>query len=255
MDLLHAISLGIVQGITEWLPISSSGHLVILKEISGITAPISFDLALHFGTIVAVCIYFRRELFEIIRSILKFETKSEPFRTALLLVVASAPAAVAGYFLNDLFESLFNSLFAVGLGLLVTASMLSLSRARKGNRRVDFLRALVIGIFQALAIAPGISRSGMTISSAILTGVEKASAFKFSFLMSIPVIIGAFFYELSGSQIASFSLEYLAGFLTSALVGYASIATMRRIVLYDRLPLFSVYCVFLGIALIAYQLL
>ncbi|MEM2128117.1 MAG: undecaprenyl-diphosphate phosphatase [Candidatus Methanomethylicaceae archaeon] len=253
MDLLQAISLGIVQGITEWLPISSSGHLVILQEIWGITAPVSFDLTLHLGTLVAVCTYFRRELLEVARSVLKLETKSEPFRTALLLVVATVPAALAGYFFNDLFESLFQSLFAVGIGLLITASMLLFSRAGKGGKRVDIARALVIGAFQAAAIAPGISRSGMTISSALLSGVEKTSAFRFSFLISIPVILGAFFYELPGSQLASFGLEYLAGFLTSALVGYASIGIVRRTVLSDRLPLFSVYCALLGILLLAYR--
>ncbi|MEJ5293335.1 MAG: undecaprenyl-diphosphate phosphatase [Candidatus Methanosuratincola sp.] len=252
---MQAFSLAIVQGITEWLPISSSGHLVIIKEIWGVSAPISFDLTLHLGTLVAVCLYFRKDLLEIARSVFGLETKSEHFRTAVLVAVASVPAALAGYLLNDLFESLFHNLFAVGAGLLVTASTLLVSRIGKGGRRLDVARALLIGAFQAVAIAPGVSRSGMTISSALLSGVEKASAFRFSFLLSIPVILGAFLYELPGIQSASLGSEYAAGFLTSALVGYASIGIMRRAVLSNRLSLFSVYCALLGITLLVYSIL
>jgi undecaprenyl-diphosphatase len=254
LDLVHAISLGIVQGITEWLPISSSGHLVLLQELMGLKAPLSFDLALHLGTLVAVCAYLRKELLGIARPVLAMDTKSEGFRTAVLIAIGIVPAFLAGYFLGDLFESLFQSLFAVGIGFLITAAFLALSRVGGGGRRVDAARALLIGAFQAAAIAPGVSRSGMTISSALLSGVEKGSAFRFSFLLSIPVILGAFAFELLGSPIESFGVEYVVGFLASALVGYASIGIVKRAVLSDRFSLFSVYCAALGVSLLAYSL-
>ncbi|MBC7126851.1 MAG: undecaprenyl-diphosphate phosphatase [Candidatus Methanosuratus sp.] len=254
MDLVHAVILGIVQGITEWLPISSSGHLVLLQETMGVSAPLSFDLVLHLGTLVAVCAYFRKELLGIARPLLAMETKSEGFRTAVLIAIGTVPAFLAGYLLSDLFESLFQSLFAVGIGFLITAAFLALSKVRRGQRGLDGARALLIGAFQAAAIAPGVSRSGMTISSALMSGVEKGSAFRFSFLLSIPVILGAFVFELLGSPIESLGFEYLVGFLVSSLVGYASIGVVKRTVLSDRFYLFSLYCAALGIAVLAYAL-
>ncbi|MBC7121022.1 MAG: undecaprenyl-diphosphate phosphatase [Candidatus Methanosuratus sp.] len=255
MDLIQAIALGIVQGITEWLPISSSGHLVLLQETMGLSVPILFDLTLHLGTLVAVCAYFRGEIIWIVRSVLRMETKSEGFRTAVLLAVGTVPAALAGYFLNDLFENLFQSLLAVGIGFLITAASLAFSKVVGGGKKsVDAARALLIGTFQALAIAPGVSRSGMTISSALLSGVEKGSAFRFSFLLSIPVILGAFVFELPGVQALSLGWDYLAGFLASAFVGYASIGIVKRAVLSDRFSIFSVYCAILGVSLLAYTL-
>ncbi|MEN3035549.1 MAG: undecaprenyl-diphosphate phosphatase [Candidatus Methanosuratincola sp.] len=251
---MHAVLLGIVQGTTEWLPISSSGHLVLLKEIMGVSAPLSFDLILHLGTLVAVCAYFRKELLGIARPVLAMETKSEGFRAAVLIAIGTVPAFLAGFLLSDLFENLFQSLFAVGIGFLITAALLALTRIGGGQRGVDAARALLIGAFQAAAIAPGVSRSGMTISSALISGVEKGSAFRFSFLLSIPVILGAFVFELLGSPIESFGFEYIVGFLVSALVGYASIWVVKSAVLSDRFYLFSVYCATLGVATLAHAL-
>lgn len=254
MELMHALLLGIIQGITEWLPISSSGHLVVLQEMMGVSAPISFDLTLHLGTLVAVCSYFRKELLGIARPVLKMETKSEGFRTAVLIAIGTVPAFLAGYLLNDLFENLFRNLFAVSIGFLITAAFLILSKISRAQRRVDATRALLIGVFQAIAIAPGVSRSGMTISSALILGVNKGSAFRFSFLLSIPVILGASVFELLGSQIESIGLEYLVGFLVSAIVGYVSIGVVKRTVLSDRFYFFSVYCAALGVSLLVYTL-
>jgi undecaprenyl-diphosphatase len=254
LDLAQAALLGIVQGITEWLPISSSGHLVLLQEMMGVRAPLSFDLVLHLGTLVAVCAYFRKELVGIARPVLALETKSEGFKTAVLIAIGTVPAFLAGFLLSDLFEGLFQSLFAVGIGFLITASFLALTRIGKGKREVDGSRALLIGAFQAAAIAPGVSRSGMTISSALISGVEKGSAFRFSFLLSIPVILGASVFELLGSPIESFGFEYMVGFSVSALVGFASIGVVKRTVLSDRFYLFSVYCAVLGVALLIYAL-
>lgn len=254
MEPIYAFALGIVQGLTEWLPISSSGHLALLKAFMGLETSIPFDVVLHMGTLVAVCSYFRKDLLNLARALLRFDTGSEDFRTAALILVGTLPAALAGFFFDAFFESLFSSLHAVGAGFMVSAIALALSRLGKGEKNINTSRALIIGISQAAAIAPGVSRSGMTISSALLSGVERERAFRFSFLLSIPVTVGALVLELHGSPQLILDWAYVVGFITSAGVGFASIGIARRVVLSGGFYRFALYCGAAGLAVLAYSL-
>ncbi|MDI9644413.1 MAG: undecaprenyl-diphosphate phosphatase [Candidatus Verstraetearchaeota archaeon] len=252
---MQATFLGLVQGLTEWLPISSSGHLALLQILAGMEVPVAFDVLLHSGTLLSVCVYFRRELGRILNALAKVDTGSGDFRMALLIAVGTIPAAAAGLLLRGFFESLFTSLAAIGAGFLVTAAMLAVARlGRGGKSEIDLRIAVISGFFQAAAIAPGISRSGMTISSSLIAGADKGSAFRFSFLLSIPAILGALIVELPSLQLSQFGWEYLMGFITSAAAGFASIGAVRRAVLSERFPAFSIYCALAGFATLALAL-
>lgn len=256
MDALQSLLLGAVQGLTEWLPVSSSGHLVVIQSVMGVSVPVAFDALLHLGTLLSVCAYFRKELTGIARAVARLDTGSDDLKTAILVLVGSFPAAIVGLLFREVFESFFTSLVAVGIGFLITAAMLAISKlGGKGSRGVGIRTALLVGAFQAAAIAPGISRSGLTISSALLAGTERASAFRFSFLLSIPAILGALAVELPALDPSLFGWQYLVGFAVSAAVGFASIGVVRRAVISDRFPAFSVYCLLAGVTTLLMQLL
>lgn len=257
MTTLQAIILGIVQGLTEFLPVSSSGHLVIFQHIFGIQeAPLTFDVLVHLGTLVAVFVAFWQDIVSILR---------HPFsKLTGLIVVGCIPAGLAGYLLAPLFERSFESLLVVGLGLLFTGAILRLSENMayrtlnfKEVGETSYLDVLLIGLLQALAIVPGISRSGSTISAGLMAGLDRDFAARFSFLLSIPVIIGAGVFQLHDVFSSGFSTAnitpYLVGPLTAAIFGYLAIRLVVRLVRNGRLSVFSYYCWALGAAtLVAY---
>jgi undecaprenyl-diphosphatase len=245
LELFHSIWLGIVQGLTEFLPVSSSGHLVIFQHILGVQeAPLTFDVMLHMGTLLAVFVAFWDDIIAILK---------RPFtRLTYLIVVGCIPAAIAGYLVAPVIEKAFESLLVVGLGLIFTGFALRLSEkwsremiGLKDIPNTSYKDALIIGLLQALAIVPGISRSGSTIAAGLFVGMERELAARFSFLLSIPVILGAGVFELSGVNSSAWAqnfIPYTVGTLVAALFGYLAIKIVMRLVRHGRLSVFSYYC-------------
>ncbi len=265
MSLLDAVLLGIIQGLTEFLPISSSGHLVLGQELlnSGYRSNITFEVFVHFGTLLSVVFMFWKDIQLIFLSIfelLKNPTKlkllfktNEHFKIAVLIILGSIPAAVIGLLFEDGIEVLFNDPKFVSVMLLITGLILFLTKFSnpKEGSSVSFASAIIIGIAQAVAILPGISRSGITISSAIYLGVSRENAAKFSFLLSLPVIFGATILKTNEVIQSSISnqqvLIYFIGTAVAAISGYASIKVVIGFLKKKRFSWFSYYCFIVGI--------
>jgi len=252
LTVLEAILLGILQGLTEFLPISSSGHLVIAQALLGIEGPmLTFDIFVHLGTLAAVIAAFWQDIKALIR---------HPWcKTTALLAVGTVPAVVMGLLLDDLFAAMFSSLIAVALALLLTGLLLRISDGYNGNRRMEDMKlsgALLVGLFQGLAIMPGLSRSGSTIFGALITGLRRDEAARFSFLLSIPVILGAAAKQVLDAGTGGFQLHgtYVLGALTAALCGYAAIRVFLRLLAKKTLRYFSYYCWALAAAVLINQL-
>lgn len=259
MDLIQAIVLGILQGVTEFVPVSSSGHLVLVPWLLGWAEPgLVFDTVVHWGTLVAVLLYFWRDWWTLItawfRGLVRWDWQDKNARLMWLLILGTIPAMVIGLLLEDLFESLFSQPVWVSLFLFVTAGILIVSeRLASRNRSVDQLRsidALLIGLGQAAAIAPGISRSGSTMAVGLLRGLDRAAAARFSFLLSTPIILGAGALQLLDlfsipdplAQVPTLAL----GFVMAALSGYACISGLLRYLQRGKLYPFAVYCMVFG---------
>ena len=235
----QALLLGLVQGLTEFLPVSSSGHLVIAQSLLGVKAEMmSFDVFVHVGTLVAVFVYFWSDIRELLK---------RPFcRFTALILVGCIPAAIMGVLLDDFFEDLFSSLPAVACALIVTGVLLYVSDRFNGKgtiEKMSFGQALIIGCFQGLAITPGLSRSGSTIFGALLCGLKREDAARYSFLLSIPVILGAALLEgvdviKSGVHI---SFSYLLGALVAAVSGYIAIRIFIELLHRRSMRYFSYY--------------
>lgn len=245
-ELISALILAVVQGITEWIPVSSSGHLVLFEKLLGYSGGLLFEVALHFGTLMAVFVYFGKEIVDIFEDILKGRWKSENARLGALIVVASIPAGIIGYLFLELFESIFNNLIVVAFGFGITGLFLiiaSLDVGKKGE--LGYGKSFLIGIAQAIAILPGISRSGATLSSGILLGLDAKKAAKFSFLMAIPVIFGANIIAIGRQRLPS---ELIWATLVSFIVGLLVIHFMFKFVLTSRKNLrwFGIYALLLA---------
>ena len=264
MTIIQSIILGIIQGLTEFLPISSSGHLVLLPFFVNWDLPAKemfvFDVLVQLGTLVAVIFYFRKELISIIGNFFKQLFAGKPFAThearmGWLLIVATIPAGLAGLFLDDVVEQTFSSPLFTGIALLVTAALMlvaELVSKKIGDLKdINFLTALVMGVMQALAIFPGISRSGSTISGGMFRNLKREAAGKFSFLMSIPIMLaaGGFSTYKMVKEVPNLSgfLPIMAvGFLTAMVVGYFSIRWLLKFLNKHSLTWFSLYCTLLG---------
>lgn len=259
MTLLEAMFLGIVQGLTEFLPISSSGHLVLFQALLGLREPqLLFDVMVHFGTLLAVIFYFRSDLLALMidmGSILSKKAKQGTgMRLLSLILLASLPAGVIGIFFKDWFETLFNQPRLAGGMLLITGTLLYLTRwaqiKEKGLLEMGWTEALLIGVAQGIAILPGISRSGATIATGLFLGLNREWAGKFSFLLSIPAIAGASILELR--EVGSFS-ELHAAFTGSAiafLTGLLALTFLMKMIRHGSLHHFSYYCWGIGVALV-----
>lgn len=242
MTFLEALILGIVQGLTEFLPVSSSGHLIIVQKLLGVESGIVyFNVAVHFATLIAICI----ALWEEVLAILK-----KPFgKMTWMLVIATIPAVFVGLFLNDAFEAVTLSGATVGIGLLVTGVVLLItSRQSEGKKGIEGLKwydALIAGIAQAVAIVPGISRSGMTIGANLTLKMKRELAVKFAFLMSIPVILGGFIletYKLVSDGSANLdTLPLITGMVAAGVAGYFAIKLFIRTVIKGKLRVFAWY--------------
>jgi len=249
ISLFQAIILSVIQGICEWFPISSSGHLAIFHNIFGFQS-LSFDVFLHFASIFAVLFVFRRELI----SILDLK-KQENFRYVLLLIIGIIPAGIMGILFKDFIEGFFSSLFYLCIFFIVSGVLIYLTKFFKQKKEnINWLDSLFIGIFQAIAILPGISRSGSTISAGLIRGVNKEEAIKFSFLMAIPLILGAGILELKDIFISNIDysillISFLVTFFTSLFV----IKILLKIIKSDKFYLFGIYNFVVGILVLIWS--
>ena len=253
MDTLQAIILGIVQGLTEFLPVSSSGHLQIAKELLGVelTDNISFDVALHAATVLSTMVVMRREIGQLFGGLFA-RPVTEAQRYVLKIVVSMIPAAVVGVCFSDTIETLFSSLPFVGCMLLLTAALLTFAYCARPREKGDisFRDAFLIGCAQAAATMPGLSRSGSTIATGLLLGNRRESVARFSFLMVIPVILGKMLLDiLSGDMTAAEvdAVPLAAGFAAAFAVGALACRFMLGIVQRGKLIWFALYCAAAGL--------
>ena len=263
MSILEAIILGIIQGLTEFLPVSSSGHLELAKVILGDTSvpeeSLTFTVVLHFATALSTIVIFRKEILEIFKGLFQFQWNDE-FKFSLKIIISMLPAVVVGLLFEEELESFFGGkILLVGCMLLLTALLLLLAdRAKNTQKEVSFLNALLIGISQAIAMLPGISRSGATISTSVLLGVDRTRAAKFSFLMVVPLIFGKIGKDLLSGDLNFQSSEIIpisAGFIAAFLAGLVACKWMISLVKKSKLSYFSLYCAIVGSIAIGYALL
>lgn len=267
MGYIEAIILGLVQGLAEFLPISSSGHLALLQNIFGVNPDkvLFFAVMLHVGTLVSVFIIYRKDIWELIVELcvtikdlvtgkgLRLEER--PVRKlGVMIIVATIPTAVIGLLFNDLFESFYNSYVAIGIGFIVTGFIMFLAErmgaANKGIEKMNLRNALFIGTLQGIAICPGVSRSGSTLVGGLTTGLKRDFAVKFAFLISIPSILGSVVLEMPDALEAGIDPglvgPILAGVVVSAVSGFIAIKAMIRLVSNKKLSYFSYYVWVLG---------
>jgi len=264
MTNLETIALGIVQGLTEFLPVSSSGHLVIFEHYLGFREPeLLLDASLHLGTLIAVCAFFRDDLKRILQEIgslvnsgqyRSFQDSPHAF-LALMVIVGSVPTALMGIMFKDFFEGLFGSVTLSGVMLLVTGGIAGLTRliprSHETLERVTPIMALAVGTAQGLAIMPGISRSGTTIVCALLLGLNRDMAGRFSFILSIPAIIGAVILQLNAEALGRVGILPLGlGLVSSALVGLLALRILMGMVRRGHFYYFAPYCWALGLTVI-----
>ena len=262
MTIIQAAILGLVQGLAEFLPVSSSGHLILARAVMGITdeaastgAFMMLDVLLHAGTLLAVLVVFWKDWWNILKN---------PFRskTLLLLFIASIPALIVAVLFDDILEQFFTGWF-LGVSFLVTAVFLLLAEAA-GNRRKTksepgFVNAIAMGLMQAVALLPGVSRSGSTLTGGLFSGLDRKGAAKFAFMMSAPAIVGSLLFE--GKD--AIELGYLAqlelvptivGMVVAAVSGYLAIRFMLRLIQRTTLGWFALYCALLGLVILVLQL-
>lgn len=242
--MIDAFVLGIIQGIAEWLPISSSGHLVLAQKLFGLEGGLAFNVFLHLSAIIVIFVFFRKDILTVGKAFFTWDTKNYEFKIALFVISASFVTAIIGLALKK-YESLMNNLNVVAFSFLVTSILLFLSR-KQTDKKLNFKRVLFIGFIQGLALFPGISRSGSTIAGAKIAGVNEKDAFRFSFLLAIPTIIGAIILE--SSHIRNINFDFLlTGFFTSLIISFPAILLLKKAVMKNKLYYFTYYCLFLSI--------
>lgn len=288
MTFIQSVFLGIIQGITEFLPVSSSGHLSILRNLFGIRTDggLLFDVMVHLGTVIAICVVFRRDVLRMIGetirivsdiwangSILIHNKKEKDARRykkilhnnyrrfVVMVLCATIPTAVIGYAARDLVSLASDSLLVPGIGLILTAVFLIIADVSENGKKIpkdiSFTNSFLIGIAQGISTLPGLSRSGTTIAACLISGYDRRFAVKYSFIMAIPAILGAVCLEIGQAFSGSVSLSqffiYLAGAVTAGVVGYFSCRKMLTIVRKKKFRGFAIYCLILGsISIIGY---
>lgn len=264
MTFLDAIILGIIQGLTEFLPVSSSGHLEIMKAIQGQglsgESSMMMTVVLHFATALSTMAVFWKEIVAIVKGLFQFKINDE-FLFSAKIVVSMIPAAIVGVYFDDFIETFFSGkILLVGMMLIVTGVILFIAeRAKRTDKSVGFKDAILIGIAQMIAILPGISRSGATIGTSVILGIDREKAARFSFLMVVPLILGKvakdvlspeFSNELANSEISS--SVYATGFAAAFIVGIIACTWMIKLVKKSKLSYFAYYCFAAGIATICW---
>jgi undecaprenyl-diphosphatase len=243
--LIEAILLGIIQGLTEWLPISSSGHLAMIQLLLGIKADLLFDILLHIGTLSVIAVKFRNDIFQTVHEIIRGNINNEAARRGIFVVSGCIPTALIGFAFYEPFRSSFENPFIIGTAFVTSGLALHLSRnpSSTEKRRLEFSDSILLGIAQGVSIVPGISRSGLTISTAILIGLDREEAFRYSFLLSIPAVLGAAFFETAKQPLTQIDWNVsLVGLFAAIIVGYASISLLWRSIQRNQLHYFKYYC-------------
>jgi len=262
MDLISAIILGVIQGLTEFLPVSSSGHLELAKVILGDTTvaeeSMLMTVVLHFATALSTVVIFRKDLIKIFKGLFSFEWNEES-QFSVKIIISMIPAAIVGILFDDIIESFFNGkILLVGSMLLLTGALLFLAdKAKNTTKDVSFFGALIIGVSQAIAILPGISRSGATISTSVLMGVDREKAARFSFLMVVPLIFGKIAKDLISDDFSLLNVDTTAlgvGFVAAFLTGLVACTWMISLVKKSKLIYFATYCIIVGILAIVWTM-
>ncbi|HEY9185314.1 MAG TPA: undecaprenyl-diphosphate phosphatase [Salegentibacter sp.] len=260
MNEFDAAILGVIQGLTEFLPVSSSGHLELGKAILGDTSvpeeSLLFTVVLHFATALSTLVVFRKDVAEIFHGLFQFKWNEET-EFSVKIIISMIPASFIGFYFEDELESLFggNVLF-VGFMLIITALLLWLAdKAKNTQKKVNFSNAFVIGVSQAISILPGISRSGATISTSVLLGNDKTKAARFSFLMVVPLIVGKIVKDLLDGNLAESTTEasvLIVGFIAAFIAGLVACTWMITLVKKSKLSYFAIYCFVVGVAAIIF---
>ena len=266
MNWWQSIILGLIQGLTEFLPVSSSGHLAIGREILGVEASedLVFEVMVHAATVLATIIVFRKQIWKLLCGLFKFKYNDET-DYILKICVSMIPVFIVGVFFKDYVESLFGSLLVVGIALIVTAVLLYFSDKASGLRKgakasaarngISYGQALTVGLGQAFAVVPGLSRSGTTISTGLLCGMKREDVAQFSFLMVLVPILGEAFLDIVGGDIASSSISALPlilGFISAFLSGLFACKVMIALVKRAKLKWFALYCAIVGLLVIGW---
>lgn len=263
MDTLDALILGIIQGLTEFLPVSSSGHLELGKSLLGDDSipkeSLLFTVVLHFATALSTIVVFRKDIFAIVKGAFRFQW-NEDLKFISKIAISMLPAIAVGVLLEKQLEQLFSgNIFLVGCMLIVTAALLFLAdKAKNTEKKVSFMNAFVIGISQAISMLPGISRSGATISTSVLLGNDKNKAARFSFLMVIPLIFGKIGKDILSGDLSLDSSNFSAlgvGFFAAFAAGILACTWMIKLVKNSKLSYFAIYCAIVGIISIVFALL
>lgn len=263
MDIIDSIILGIIQGLTEFLPVSSSGHLELGKAILGDNSipeeSLLFTVVLHFATALSTIVIFRKDIIDILKGLYKPKF-NEDRQFALKIIISMLPAVFVGLFFEEQLEQLFGgNIMLVGCMLLITAGLLFLAdRAKNTEKKVGFKDAFIIGISQAIAMLPGISRSGATISTSVLLGNDKTKAARFSFLMVVPLIFGKMAKDILGGELSFESQNFTAlsvGFIAAFVAGLFACTWMIALVKKSKLSYFAIYCTIVGIIAITFSIL
>lgn len=261
METIDAIILGIIQGLTEFLPVSSSGHLELGKAILGDSSipeeSLLFTVVLHFATALSTIVVFRKDVWEIIRGLFQFKNNEETL-FSLKIILSMVPATMVGLLFEKQLEAFFDGdIRFVGFMLLITAALLYFAdKAKDTHKKVTFKNAFIVGVSQAIAILPGISRSGATISTSVLLGVDKTKAARFSFLMVVPLIIGKMGKDILSGELSLESENIFAmgaGFIAAFIAGLAACTWMIQIVKKSKLSYFAIYCLLVGFIAIGYS--
>lgn len=274
MDIFNSITLGIVQGITEFLPISSSGHLIIAREVLGIQVSygLAYDAILQLATTLAVLIYFWKDIKKYATTFFRIVTKKpvESSDKVLLfaIIIGTIPSVILGFLLEDSMESVFRNTQLVALMLIVGSFIMLLAektnirnnkqatRNKQDDTKLTIKRGFIIGLYQALALIPGMSRSGMTISGGLFNGLNREYSARFSFLLAFPILLGSGFkklFDLSSEQILStISLDLFVGFLTSFVVGFCVIGFLLKFLRSNSMKVFIVYRIILAVVILIF---
>ncbi|MDR0910979.1 MAG: undecaprenyl-diphosphate phosphatase [Methanobrevibacter sp.] len=271
MDILGGIILGLIQGLTEFLPISSSAHLIFTHEFLGIAPDLGFDVLLHLGTLFAVVAYYFKDIIAMIKAFFSSiidlfkgrffkEIKEDNYKKLVwLVIIGTIPIGIVGVLFESEVEAIFTSLWIPAIFLLVTGVLLYVSqRINVGNKNIKELslkETIIVGIGQALAIMPGLSRSGTTISTGLLVGLDKEFAAKLSFLLAIPAILGAVVVQIKdiGVGFESNLIPYIAGFIIAIISGYLAISFLLKLIKERSLDIFAYYCWIIGIVVLIFS--
>jgi undecaprenyl-diphosphatase len=260
MDPIQAIILGFIQGVTEWLPISSTGHLRIAEQFLGLALPLLFDVTLHVGTLIIILVFFRKDIKLVLMTLAKGDFKSENGKLIPLVIVGMVPTALIGWVFSSTIESVFSSFLPIAGAFITCGAVLYFSKTgteRKEN--ITYMAALAIGTAQGIALIPGLSRSGLTIATALLLGVRREKAFKFSFLLSVPAVIGALgltLYEQNEmlTLVGVGLTEILVGIAVSLVVSYFALKLLWKALAGKKFYLFAFYCWLIGALLLVLSL-